>query len=119
MNIFKEIAQNEHFVPEYQNEIENLLIKLIEQLNQIKPNSFYDSLMEVFSVTIKKSKGLSAQGILLIGHLKAIFEAKKQKIDDLFEFMNLSLIYGSEVFRHDLQKLEIIIQIAVEVLTNN
>lgn len=33
--------------------------------------------------------------------------------------MNLSLIYGSEVFRHDLQKLEIIIQIAVEVLTNN
>lgn len=33
MNIFKEIAQNEHFIPEFQNEIENLLITLVEQLN--------------------------------------------------------------------------------------
>ena len=55
---------------------------------------------------IRKSKTLSNQSLLLLDNIKSIFESKMKKMDDLFEFINLSLIYGQTIIMQDSKKLD-------------
>lgn len=43
---------------------------------------------------------------MLLDNLNTLFENKKKKLDELFEFINLFVIYGNGILSQDLKKLD-------------
>lgn len=116
-NIFRQIGENRHYIPKFQEDIEKILTPLFAYLERDEKIPFEDDILKYMISVIRISKKVSNTCWGIFRTFPKIF-VRSQKISTLlFVALNQVIIYGRYVLESDSGAVKALIDMGIHTLT--
>ena len=80
---------------------EDVLVRITKLLDQIDKMDFEDSVIDVYSVLLKKSRNFTDSMAMLVGYFPVIFEKNHYNIEIFFDFIINAISFGEKNLTYD------------------